>query len=92
MAFLLDQFSTFLVMLLYGLLIGGVFNIYQYTLKKMKPIRIWIHISDVLMSLIMGLVGFVLLLYVNKGEFRFYVLLAIIMGFSLFYFFKRLFC
>lgn len=90
MELLLKQIETFFVMLAYGLLGGLVFNLYQYILNKFNFKKIWINITDIALCLIMGLTGFGFLIFVNKGELRFYVLIAIVLGFILYHMLKKM--
>lgn len=85
MIFLLDQVKTFISMLIFGFFTGFIFNLYQLIIHRFKLRRYIIHISDTLFSIILGIVGFVLLIYINHGILRFYVILAIIIGFAIFY-------
>jgi spore cortex biosynthesis protein YabQ len=70
-------------MLLFGFFAGLFFRIYQSILHKWKIKRKVIHILDILFSILIGLAGFVLLIFINYGDLRFYIILAIIIGFSI---------
>ncbi|MFW5992044.1 MAG: spore cortex biosynthesis protein YabQ [Halanaerobiaceae bacterium] len=91
MDFLFNQLKTFFVMLTFGIIAGAVFNFYQYILHSLKLKKIWINLMDIIISLVMGITGFGFLLLVNRGEMRFYVLLAILLGFSLYYILRKVF-
>ncbi|MFP4660665.1 MAG: spore cortex biosynthesis protein YabQ [Halanaerobiales bacterium] len=92
MIFLIDQIKTFFCMLLFGVSVGLIFNIYQVFLHHVKPKRIIIHIIDVIISLILGVTGFLLLLNINYGNLRSYVILAIIFGFIIYYSLSNYIC
>ncbi len=85
MIFLIDQIKTFICMLIFGFFTGLIFNLYQFIIHHFKLKRFLIHISDTLFSIILGILGFLLLIYINHGILRFYVILAIIIGFAIYY-------
>lgn len=84
MIFLMDQIRTFLFMLIFGFVVGMTFNLYQIILHRFNFKRFIVHISDIIFSLILGVSGFILLICVNHGNMRFYVILAIILGFCIY--------
>ncbi|MFW6022515.1 MAG: spore cortex biosynthesis protein YabQ [Halanaerobiaceae bacterium] len=90
MLLLLEQIRSFFWMFLFGFFTGAIFNIYQVCIHRKKIKRPFLHILDILFSLLIGLSGFILLLYVNFGVVRFYVILAIILGFSIYYSLSRI--
>ncbi|MFP4016071.1 MAG: spore cortex biosynthesis protein YabQ [Halanaerobiales bacterium] len=85
MIFLIDQIKTFFCMLLFGISVGVLFNIYQVFIHRLKLKRFIIHITDVIFSLILGITGFLILININYGNLRFYVILAIVLGFICYY-------
>lgn len=84
MIFLLDQIKTFFSMLLFGFFSGFIFNIYQIILHRFRFKRFIIHIFDIVFSVLLGVSGFILLIYINNGSLRFYVILAITIGFLIY--------
>ncbi len=82
MEFLIGQISTFGIMFACGIILGLGFDLYRRFIGKLRRDgRAWFtNIIDILSGIIAGLVVFLVLIYANWGEFRFYVLLAIFMG------------
>ncbi len=70
-------------MLLFGFCAGLAFRLYQAILHKWKIKRIIIHVLDIFFSILLGITGFLLLILINHGNLRFYVILAIVIGFSI---------
>mgnify|MGYP000406885573 CR=1 FL=1 len=85
MILLLDQVKTFFCMLVFGFFSGLIFNLYQVIIHHLKLKRVLVHISDIIFSIVLGVSGFLLLIYINNGNLRFYVILAIVIGFGLYY-------
>jgi len=85
MVFLFDQIRTFFSMLIFGFFSALIFNLYQLIIHRFKLRRFIIHISDILFSIIFGILGFLLLIEINHGNLRFYVILGIIIGFVIYY-------
>lgn len=83
MLFLLEQIRTFCLMSVFGFFSGLVFRIYQLLVHKYKIKKVIIHLSDLVFSIMTGMIGFLLLIYINGGNLRFYVIIAIISGFAL---------
>lgn len=83
MLFLLEQIRTFCLMFVFGFFTGLVFKIYQFILYKYKIKKVIIHLSDLIFSIVTGMIGFLLLIYINGAYLRFYVIIAIISGFAL---------
>jgi len=70
-------------MSVFGFFSGLVFRIYQLLVHKYKIKKVIIHLSDLVFSIMTGMIGFLLLIYINGGNLRFYVIIAIISGFAL---------
>jgi len=70
-------------MLLFGFTAGLAFRLYQAVLHKWKIKRFIIHILDIFFSILLGISGFLFLIFINHGDLRFYVILAIIVGFGI---------
>lgn len=85
MLLLFDQIRTFLFMFLFGFFSGFLFNIYQKIIDRCKIKKFLIHISDLSFSILLGILGFLILVFLNNGNFRFYVILAIILGLGVYY-------
>lgn len=85
MSLLLEQLFTFTVLLGAGVIIGLVFDMYRVARGITKPPKIISHILDLIIWFILALLVFVLLLFSNWGEVRFYVFLSLVIG-LVFYF------
>lgn len=90
MGFLLEQVTTFLIMFGFGIFLGILFDLYRRVIRKLKPGKTWISLTDLLFTLLTGLAGFSLLIFANWGELRFYILLSILLGFVFYYYLSKL--
>ncbi|AZO93130.1 hypothetical protein GM661_16110 [Iocasia frigidifontis] len=81
MVFLSQQLYTFVMMFLLGILIGIGFILYQYLLNRINLKSIYMNILDLFFSIIAAVVGFLVLIYANWGELRFFVILSMFLGF-----------
>ncbi|MEH6946479.1 spore cortex biosynthesis protein YabQ [Bacillus sp. JJ634] len=79
---LTTQFYTLLVMVGMGSFFGAALDTYSRFLKRAERKRWIVFIHDVLFWVIQGLLIFYVLFLVNEGEFRFYLFLALLCGFS----------
>ena len=79
---LTTQFYTLLAMIGMGSFYGAALDTYNRFLKRSKRKRWIVFIHDVLFWVIQGLLIFYVLFLVNEGEFRFYLFLALLCGFS----------
>ena len=86
MGFLFGQIITFSCMLFFGFIISGIYHFYStYIRQWLINVSILVNVLDLMFGIITGLLGFFVLLKVNWGEFRFYELLAILLGVYLYY-------
>lgn len=76
------QFYTMLAMIAMGSFFGGSLDTYQRFLKRGHRKRIIVFLNDLLFWVIHALITFYVLFIVNQGELRFYLLLALLCGFS----------
>ena len=75
-------------MVFFGIIISGLYHIYSaYIREWLYNIPVLANLLDLLFGIISGLLGFFILLKINWGEFRFYELLAILLGVYLYYIF-----
>ncbi len=89
MYLVLNQVYAFLIMFFYGVFIGFVFDIYLKIAGSIRKRWQWLFdIFDILFGLITGFMGFVLLLYANRGNLRIFVFLAIFTGFIMYFLLK----
>jgi hypothetical protein len=85
MDFLFKQFITFVYMILFGFSLAGLYHIYYLYIREwIKNISVIANLLDFMFGIMTGLLGFLILLKVNWGEFRFYVILGILVGIFLY--------
>ncbi|KUP04553.1 spore coat protein [Bacillus coahuilensis p1.1.43] len=78
------QFYTMLSMILMGSLLGMSLDTYQRFLNRPNQNRWIVFVHDLLFWILQALVIFYVLYLVNYGEVRFYLFLAILLGFSMY--------
>lgn len=89
---LTTQFYTLVAMIGMGSFFGAALDTYNRFLKRSQRKRWIVFVHDVLFWVIQGLLIFYVLFLVNEGEFRFYLFLALLCGFSAYQaLFKRLY-
>lgn len=76
------QFYTLAAMIGMGSFFGAALDTYNRFLKRSERKRWIVFIHDILFWIIQGLLIFYVLFLVNQGEFRFYLFLALLCGFS----------
>ena len=76
------QFYTLLAMCLMGIIFGATLDVYQRFLHRTTRKRLIVFINDILFWVIQACLIFYVLFIVNHGELRFYLVLALICGFS----------
>lgn len=76
------QFYTMLAMIGMGTFFGAAFDTYNRFLKRAKRKNWIVFCNDILFWLVQALIIFYVLYYVNKGELRFYIFLALLCGFA----------
>ncbi|MGE7763561.1 spore cortex biosynthesis protein YabQ [Peribacillus sp. NPDC097895] len=76
------QFYTLLAMIGMGSAFGAALDTYSRFLKRSERKRWIVFIHDFLFWIIQGLLIFYVLFLVNEGEFRLYLFLALLCGFS----------
>ncbi len=79
---LTTQFMTMASMIGMGALFGAMLDTYQRFLQRSKRKHWLVFINDILFWIIQALVIFYVLFLVNRGDFRFYILLALLCGFA----------
>ncbi len=81
-----DQLFAFFTALIFGVCYGIFFCLFKALRKAFRHSAIMVFIEDILFFVIIAVVTFLLLLALTNGEIRFFMLLGIFLGFSLFYF------
>lgn len=85
MPWLLTQLEPFFYTLLVGLIAGMVFQLYQYSMA-LSSIRKWIlYLLDFFVWILILLLVFTLLLIINQGEIRVYIILALFTGIFIYF-------
>ena len=76
------QFYTMIAMVSVGSWLGAAIDTYGRFLQREKRAKWFTFINDVLFWLLQGLITFYVLLLVNEGELRFYILIALLCGYA----------
>lgn len=79
-----EQFATMLAMVVAGLWIGLSFSTYHRFVHPRKKWRWIMLITDSVFWALQGLMIFYVLLSVNQGRIRFYIFLAIALGYAMY--------
>lgn len=85
MPWLLEQLKPFVLTLLVGLIAGLVFQFYQCSTALSGCGRWLLYLLDFLVWLIILLLVLALLLLINQGEIRVYILLALFTGIFIYF-------
>lgn len=81
---LINQTSLFLIFTIDGVLIGIIFDIFRILRKTIKTSDFVTYIEDFLFWIITSIVLFYSIFTYNNGELRFFMFLAVILGFVLY--------
>jgi spore cortex biosynthesis protein YabQ len=76
------QFLTMLVMIGMGTFFGAALDTYNRFLQRSKRKNWLTFINDILFWVFQGLLIFYVLFNINQGEWRFYILIALVCGFA----------
>lgn len=82
---LTNQAYMFFVSIIIGMIIGLIFDFFRLLRKIFNHKNKFVYIEDILFWLISTFISFYILLHKNNLEFRFYLLLGILLG-LVFYF------
>lgn len=77
-----EQFETMIAMTAMGVWIGAALTTYHRFIHPRKKWQWFMIPTDILFWIVQGLLAFYILLHVNEGEIRFYIFLAVALGFS----------
>lgn len=83
---LINQTSLFLIFTINGVLIGIIFDIFRILRKTIKTSDFVTYIEDFLFWIITSIILFYSIFTYNNGELRFFMFLAVILGFVLYFF------
>lgn len=78
------QIKAFAATLLLGISAGFLFHFYQALITRAKVGRVLLYVLDFFLWIIMIGMVFYLMLFINGGEMRAYILLALLMGIVLY--------
>jgi len=81
----LQQIQAFVLTLVLGLASGLVLNYYQIIIRHTKLKAAVLYIFDLLLWIFIILLVFAAMLWINQGEIRFYILLALLIGIIIYF-------
>ncbi|MDW7674003.1 MAG: spore cortex biosynthesis protein YabQ [Bacillota bacterium] len=85
MSLLLEQVTTFFMLMGAGMLMAFVFDIYRVARGIKRPPKLITHILDFIIWMILAILVFFLLIIGNWGEIRLYVFIGIIIGLGIYF-------
>ncbi|MGI6422081.1 MAG: spore cortex biosynthesis protein YabQ [Syntrophomonadaceae bacterium] len=74
------QLEAFFYTMILGLFAALILHYYQTLIKKAKAAKLFLYLLDLLFWVMMVMLVFLGMLYINQGEMRSYVLIALIVG------------
>ena len=80
-----EQAKTFLIIGATGIMLGILFDIYRILRLRFRPHWVITTVADLMYCLLAAAVAFAALLISNWGEFRFYVVIALVSGVFFYY-------
>ncbi|NLZ54502.1 MAG: hypothetical protein GX892_15425 [Thermoanaerobacteraceae bacterium] len=82
---LLSQLHAFLLTLVLGLITGVIFHYYQGVIRTARISRYVLYALDFFLWIFIIVLVFLVMLFINQGEMRVYVLIALVLGILLYY-------
>ncbi len=82
---LLGQIEAFILNLVLGLLTGTIFHFYQELIRAARVSRYVLYFLDFFLWIIIITLVFLGMLFINQGEMRIYVLIALVLGILIYY-------
>ena len=82
---LLGQIEAFILTLILGLLTGTIFHFYQGVIHAARVSRYALYVLDFCLWIIIIALVFLSMLFINQGEMRIYVLIALLLGIIIYY-------
>ena len=79
-----NQAYTFVIFILYGFLIGILFDFFRVLRKSFKTPNIVTYIQDILFWIIVGITLLFTIFRFNDGELRSYIFIGIILGLTIY--------
>lgn len=80
MSELLFQIQSFVLTAVLGVVAGMVFQFYQLLVRRARLGKYSLYVMDFFLWMLMILLIFAAMLFINQGEMRVYVLIALVMG------------
>jgi len=82
---LLGQLETFILTLILGLVTGTIFHFYQTVIRAVRLSRYVLYVLDFSLWIIIIVLVFLSMLFINQGEMRIYVFIALFLGILIYY-------
>ncbi len=79
------QLKAFLFTMILGLCSAVILHYYQLLIRNARVSKFYLYILDLIFWVLMVMVVFMGMLYINQGEMRSYVLIALLMGGIIYY-------
>ncbi len=80
MSELLFQIQSFVLTMILGVVAGMVFQFYQLLVRRARVGKYSLYLMDFFLWMLMILLIFAAMLFINQGEMRVYVLVALVAG------------
>jgi len=81
----LGQIETFILTLVLGLVTGTIFHFYQAIIRAARVSRYVLYALDFSLWIMIIVLVFLSMLFINQGEIRVYVLIALLLGILVYY-------
>lgn len=82
---LLAQIKAFALTLILGIFTGIIFHYYNLMVGRAGIRKYWLYILDFALWIIIVVTVFISMLFINQGEMRVYVLIALMTGIFIYY-------
>ncbi|MFW5787294.1 MAG: spore cortex biosynthesis protein YabQ [Bacillota bacterium] len=81
MKLIISQIYVFIIMLLFGLGLNGIYLLYYRSIREIFNDNLLLcGLFDILLGIMAGVLGFILLFNINYGEVRIFTFIAIALG------------
>ncbi|MGR6837176.1 spore cortex biosynthesis protein YabQ [Syntrophomonas erecta] len=81
------QVESFILTMVLGIVTGTIFHLYQSIVRRARIGRGPLYFMDFLLWLLMIVVVFAAMLFINQGEMRVYVLIALLTGIIMYHYY-----
>jgi len=85
LAELTNQLQAFGLTLILGLISGVIFHYYQLFIRQARVGRYSLYLMDLFLWLLIIIMVFGAMIWINQGEIRFYILIALLSGILLYF-------